>query len=377
MRLPMKVTPTFGLLLCLAACGGQQVAQLADTDIEVDSKYIYLVTPWIDFTKPDRVQALIEARRLIVAALRDEFPSNIVTRNAIDALQVMDDKRIAAVLAVADKWVNEHQDRLNRFGFRPQNLIPSAAIISFGGGGQLKMNNDKLDKGVTREVGKEVVEEAAKTAAKTTKKAVPKRVGLAAGGMGLLKNGGSFTIGIVIVPVKIIKIHKITKEVATSWYRFRMSVVGIPDVNIVVQGQKRGKMGMRMGLGFVFGELQKPQDFSGFSIGYSLNYKYGATELAHRFNKEGRSTLGFYDKDRKWQERMGHGLNIKVAALKRSIKGTFQNIYVIASSRLGLQQGSDHEYNAGPVIKLNQIIELLTGQDFSELETEDKQASQE
>ena len=73
MGLTMKVTLIFCLLLWLAACGGQQVAQLLDTDIEADSKYIYLVTPWIDFTKADRVQALIEARRLIVATLRKEF----------------------------------------------------------------------------------------------------------------------------------------------------------------------------------------------------------------------------------------------------------------------------------------------------------------
>ena len=375
----MKTTLAF--CLCLAACGMPHPAQLLDTDIETDSKYVYLITPWIDFTKAERVQALIEARRMIVATLREEFPPNIVTRHAIDALRSMEDERIAAVLDLADKWINDHQDRLNRFGLRLQNFMPSAAIISFGGGGQVQIDNDKLAKGVKREVAKEVAkevaEEAAETAAKTAKGAVPKRVGIAAGGMGLLRNGGSFTIGIIIVPVKVIKIHKLTKDVVESRFRFRMSVVGIPDVNIVVQGQKRGKMGGRLGLGFVFGELQKPQDFSGFSLGYSLNYKYGATELAHRFNKDGRSTLGFYDKDDKWQERMGHGLNIKVAALKRNLKGVFQNIYVIASSRLGLQQGRDHEYNAGPVIKLNRLIELLTGQDLSELESTDKQPAKE
>ena len=376
MGLTMKVTLIFCLLLWLAACGGQQVAQLLDTDIEADSKYIYLVTPWIDFTKADRVQALIEARRLIVATLRKEFPPNVVTRNAIDALNSMENKRIAEALELADKWVNAHQDRLNRFGFRPQNFIPSAAIISFGGGGQLQIDNDGLEKTVKREVA----EGAAKAGAKTARTAATssKRIGVAAGGLGLLKNGGSFTIGIVIVPVKVTKIHKITKEVEESWYRFRMSVVGIPDVNIVVQGQKRGKIGLRMGLGFVFGDLQKPQDFSGFSIGYSLNYKYGTRELEHRIDKsDSRLLLGFEDANGNWHDRMGHGLNIKVAALKRSLKGAFQNIYVIASSRLGLQQGSDHEYNAGPVIKLNKIIELLTGQDLSELEAEDKQPPKE
>ena len=371
----MKTVVTFCLLLCLAACGSQQMAQLKDTDIEADSKYIYLVTPWIDFTKTDRVQALIEARRLIVTALREKFPPNVVTRKTIDALNSMEDKRIAEVLATADKWVNDHQDRLNRFGFRPQNFIPSAAIISFGGGGQLQVDNDTANDTTSKTTKREVAQGAAKAGSKTTKAtaAANKRVAAAAGGMGLLKNGGSFTIGIVIVPVKVIKIHQVTKEVEESWFRFRISIVGIPDVNIVVQGQKRGKVGMRMGLGFVFGELQSPQDFSGFSVGYSLNYKYGSKELTHRIDESsGRAMLGFEDAAGNWHERMGHGLNIKVAALKRSIKGTFQNIYVIASSRLGLQQGSDHEYNAGPVIKLNRIIELLTGQDLSELESEDK-----
>lgn len=364
------------LCLLLAACGSQQLAQLMDTDIEADDKYIYLVTPWIDFTKADRVQALIEARRLIVTALRQEFPPNVVTRNAVDALNSMDNKRIAEALATADKWINDHQDRLNRFGFRPQNFIPSAAIISFGGGGQLQVDNDTTAKTAKREAAKG----AAKAGTKTAKAAAEsnKRVAAVAGGLGLLKNGGSFTIGIVVVPVKLIKIHKLTKEVEESWFRFRMSIVGIPDVNIVVQGQKRGKVGLRMGLGLVFGELQSPQDFSGFSIGYSLNYKYGAKELKHRIDESsGRAMLGFEDANGKWHERMGHGLNIKVAALKRSLKGAFQNIYVIASSRLGLQQGSDHEYNAGPVIKLNKIIELLTGQDFSELEVEEYRSAEE
>lgn len=355
-------TCSVSLMLLLSACADEPPAQLMDTTIETDNKYIYLTTPWIDFTKADRVQALIEARHLIVTTLQQEFSDNIVTRKAITALQSMDDARLAEVLELADKWINDHQDRLNRFGFRPQNFIPSAAIISFGGGGQLSVGNDKLSNNVTGEAAQEAAESAAKKAP-----ALPKRVGLAAGGAGLLKNGGSFTIGIVIVPVKVIKIHKITKDVEESWYRFRMSVVGIPDVNIAVQGQKRGKVGLRLGFGFVFGELQDPQDFSGFSIGYSLNYKYGKTELEHRVDKEGRAMLGFVDNQGAWQERMGHGLNIKVAALKREIKGVFQNVYVIASARLGLQQGSDHEYNAGPVIKLNKILELLTGQDLSEL----------
>jgi len=368
----MKMLAIFCLLACSAACGVQQAAQLLDTSIEADDKYIYLVTPWIDFTKADRVQALIEARRLIVTTLRQEFPSNIVTRNSIDALNSMESSRIKEVLDLADKWVNEHQDRLNRFGFRPQDFIPSAAIISFGGGGQLQVDNSATGKVLNREVAKGAAKAGAKTAAASNK-----RVGVAAGGLGLLKNGGSFTIGIVIVPVKVTKIHKITKEVEESWYRFRMSIVGIPDVNIIVQGQKRGKVGLRLGVGFVFGELQKPQDFSGFSMGYSLNYKYGAKELTPRVDNGGRTTLGYVDDKGNWHERMGAGLNIKVAALKRSLKGTFQNIYVIASSRLGLQQGSDHEYNAGPVIKLNKLIELLTGQSLSELETENKQPAKE
>ena len=352
----MRLLMTHGLLCLLIACGGQPTAQVLDTDIDSDGKYIYLITPWIDFTKADQVQALLEARRMIVTALQREFPTSIVTRKAIESLSSMDDKGIADILTLADKWINNHQDRLNRFGFRLQNFIPSAAIISFGGGGQLHIDSDKL----------------AKNAQSKASKASP-RAGLAAGGLGLLKNGGSFTIGIIIVPVKVIKIHKITKEVEESWYRFRMSIVGIPDVNLVVQGQKRGKVGLRMGLGFVFGELQKPQEFSGFSIGYSLNYKYGKQELQTRADKDGRTMLGFEDANGAWQERMGHGLNIKVAALKRNLKGAFQNIYVIASSRLGLQHGSDHEYNAGPVIKLNKILELLTGQDFSELNAKDKQ----
>ena len=352
----MRLLMIHALLCLLLACGVQYTAQVLDTDIEADDKYVYLITPWIDFTKADRVQALIEARRMIVTALQREFPSNIVTRKTIAALSSMDDKGIAEVMSLADKWINNHQDRLNRFGFRLQNFIPSAAIISFGGGGRLHIDSDKLTKSTTSKASK-----------------VSPRAGLAAGGLGLLKNGGSFTIGIIIVPVKVIKIHKITKEVEEAWYRFRMSIVGIPDVNLVVQGQKRGKVGLRMGLGFVFGELQKPQEFSGFSIGYSLNYKYGKQELQTRADKDGRTMLGFEDANGVWQERMGHGLNIKVAALKRSLQGAFQNIYVIASSRLGLQHGSDHEYNAGPVIKLNKILELLTGQDLSELHAKDKQ----
>ena len=364
----MKTALLYSLLV-LTACGGGSSARLMDTDIETDSKYIYLVTPWIDFTKAERAQALIEARRLIVATLQEEFPHNMVTENAITALNSMEDKRIREVLALADKWINDHQDRLNRFGFRLQNFIPSAAIISFGGGGQMNKLNGKIDDNAVRKAATET----GQAAQKVSKAAGSARTSLAASGAGLLRNGGSFTIGIVIVPVKVIKIHKVTKDIEESWYRFRMSIVGIPDVNLVVQGQKRGKVGLRMGLGFVFGELQKPQDFSGFSVGYSLNYKYGKTELQHRTDDDGRAILGFYDNDGNWHERMGHGLNIKVAALRRSIKGSaaFQNIYVIASSRLGLQHGSDHEYNAGPVIKLNKLVELLTGQDLTAI-TPDK-----
>lgn len=359
--------PILALVLVLTACGDGRFAVLKDTDIETDSKYVYISTPWSDFTKSERVQALIEAKRMIIETLQRELPDNMVTRRAVAALSDSNNKKIAEILQLTEKWINDHQDRLNRFGFRPQDFIPSAAIISFGGGGKLDVSHDKLPSGAKKKASEEVTEAVANAARKKVKAG---RAGAAIGGLGLLKNGGSFTIGVIIVPMKVIKIHKITKEVSESWYRFKMSIVGIPDVNLVVRGQKRGKAGLRMGLGFVFGELQDPKDFSGFSIGYSLNYKYGAQELTPRIGKDERSTLGFYDKDSNWQERKGHGLNIKVAALKRKIRGIFQNIYVIASSRLGLQQGSDHEYNAGPVIKLNKIIELLTGQDFSDLESD-------
>lgn len=354
--------PILVFVLTLTACGDGQFNAPKDTTIETDSKYIYLSTPWVDFTKAERVQALIEAKRMIIETLQREIPDNIVTRRAVAALGDSNKQEVEEILETADKWINDHQDRLNRFGFRLQDFIPSAAIISFGGGGKLDIGNDKL----ARETASEATEAAADAA---KKKAKVGRAGAAIGGLGLLKNGGSFTIGVIIVPMKVVKIHKLTKEVSESWYRFKMSIVGIPDVNLVVRGQKRGKAGLRMGLGFVFGELQDPKDFRGLSIGYSLNYKYGAQELTSKI-EDGRSTLGFLDKNGKWQERKGHGLNIKVAALKREVRGIFQNIYVIASSRLGLQQGSDHEYNIGPVLKLNKIVELITGQDFSDLESD-------
>ena len=341
-------------------CSHEPVAQPKDTTIVSDNKYVYLSTPWVDFTRRDRLQALLEAKRVIIATLHRQFPNNSVSETVIDNLQAQDSKKFDHALKMAEQWINNHQDRLNRFGFRPQDFIPSAAIISFGGGGKLDFTNDKIP-----------VDNKATSKQGTAAKKVPS-VGRAAaiGGLGLLRNGGSFTVGIVIVPMKVTKIHKITKEIEESWYRFKISIVGIPDVNLVVQGNKRGRAGLRLGVGLVFGELQDPEDFGGLSVGYSFNYKYGATELVKKVDKEGRSLLGFFDKDNVWHERKGHGVNIKVAALMRSFSASFQNVYVIASYRLGLQQGSDHEYNAGPVLKLNRLLELLTGQDLSELKEE-------
>ena len=355
----------FTILLVLTSCSHEPVAWHKDTRIVADNKYIYLSTPWVDFTKRDRLQALLEAKRIIVATLRRQFPDNSVTEEVIDKLEATDREELERVLVMTERWINDHQDRLNRFGFRPQNFIPSAAIISFGGGGKLDFANDKIPASSGKSVAKQGSEELSKL---RKVPAVGGKAGVAMGGLGLLRNGGSFTVGIVIVPMKIIKIHKITKEIEESWYRFKMSVVGIPDVNLVVQGSKRGRAGLRLGVGLVFGELQDPEDFGGFSIGYSFNYKYGATELVQRVDKEGRSLLGFFDNDNVWHERKGHGINIKVAALMRSLGASFQNVYIIASYRLGLQQGSDHEYNAGPVLKLNRLLELLTGQDLSELD---------
>lgn len=356
----------------LTSCSHEPVAQHKDTAIVSDNKYIYLSTPWVDFTKRDRLQSLLEAKKIIIATLRRQFPDNSVSKTVIDNLEATDSKELERVLALTERWINNHEDRLNSFGFRPQNFIPSAAIISFGGGGKLDFANDKIPANAGKNVAKQGGEELSKL------RKVPAvgggKAGVAMGGLGLLRNGGSFTIGIVIVPMKVIKIHKITKEVEESWYRFKMSVVGIPDVNLVVQGSKRGRAGLRLGVGLVFGELQDPKDFGGFSIGYSFNYKYGATELVQRVDKEGRSLLGFFDNNNVWHERKGHGLNIKVAALMRSLGASFQNVYVIASYRLGLQQGSDHEYNAGPVIKLNRLLELLTGQDLSEVDEKNSAA---
>lgn len=348
------------LSVVLISCSHEPVARLLDTAIVSDNKYIYLSTPWVDFSRRDRLQALLEAKKIIIEALRRQFPNNYVTESIVNSLKATNSEELAHILKMTERWINNHQDRLNQFGFRPQDFIPSAAIISFGGGGKLDFANDKIPENSGKNIAKQG----------RPNRRVAGRGAVAMGGLGLLRNGGSFTVGIVIVPMKVIKIHKITKEVEESWYRFKMSVVGIPDVNLIVQGNKRGRAGLRLGIGLVFGELQDPEDFGGFSIGYSFNYKYGTTELVQRVDKEGQSLLGFYDNDNVWHERKGHGLNIKVAALMRNLSASFQNVYIIASYRLGLQQGSDHEYNAGPVLKLNRLLELLTGQDLSDIDND-------
>ena len=337
-----------------------QVA-FADTEITEDNRYIYVSTPWSDFTRRERVEALATAKHMIMRVLEERIPYYRVTRNLIKRFGNTSDRELTDSLHGIEKWLNEHQDRFNRFGFRGQDLIPSALIISVSGGGFANARGNRVGASVAKEI------------AEAGRKKPVGGAGLA--GINFFNKGGSITIAFIIVPFMLTKIDKLTKKVSVSKYRFKVSVVGIPDVAITVHGDNNARLNMGVGVGFVFGELNDPKDFSGFSFGYSLNYRFSKVNLQYRVDDDGLLRLGHYE-GKAWQDAKGQGLNIKIAALKRNLKGLFQNIYVIASSRFGLTHNTDHEYSTGPVLKINKIIELITGQDMNRLDHRDEPAAE-
>lgn len=346
-------------LIVLQAMAIQSV--FADTEITEDNRYVYISTPWVDFTRQERVEALTSAKRMVMQVLEDRIPYYRITKDLIKKFSNTSDRDITESLQGIEKWLNEHQDRLNRFGFRAQDLIPSALIISVNGSG---LTSARARLGAT----------AAKEIAEAGKKKPVGGLGLA--GANFFNKGGSITIAFIIVPFMLTKIDKLTKKIIESKYRFKVSVVGIPDVAIVVHGSSDARLDMGVGVGFVFGELDDPKDFGGFSFGYSLIYRFSNKNIHYRADDDGLVRLGYYDGN-VWKDAKGRGLNIKVAALKRSLKGLFQNVYVIASSRFGVTHNTDHELSTGPVLKINKIMELITGQDMNGLEasrkTPDKQ----
>ena len=351
------------LFFLLVSCGNSSSSRLANTTIGEDSKYVYIATPWVDFSKEEQRQALLEAKKIIIETLHERIPNNKISKTVIELLNSAPDKQLTDTLKKMENWVNNHQDRFNKFGFRLYDLIPSALIISIGGAVmQSRRHNYEVAKAGGKKISKEIAEEASSLGK-------GKLAGLGVAGVNLLQKGGSLTIGIIIIPYRVSKIHKITKEVKESRYRFKVSLVGIPDVSIVVRAEDHSNLSLRLGLGFVFGELNDPDEFSGFSFGYSLNYRFGNQSLTTRLDENSATRLGFYEGS-KWHDHKGNGLNIKIAALKRNFKGLFQNVYVIASTRHGILQDTYHEYNAGPVLKLNKIVEMFTGQDFTEMETQ-------
>jgi hypothetical protein len=83
-----------------------------------------------------------------------------------------------------------------------------------------------------------------------------------------LTAGGSAYLGFVFAPYKEIRINNLTNEMVSSYY-LEPGVVVIPVANVGKNPATFATGKMRLGFGFIWGEINQGSDFTGMMAGIS------------------------------------------------------------------------------------------------------------
>ena len=193
-------------------------------------RYIYISTPWHELSSKARGEAVDQAYDYIQENL-DEL---LETAGGVEAVMekpvnfiIKHQKEINNISENAGFYVQDYNP-----GFAAYQMLPSAIVVTF-------------------------------SAAKSS--------------LFKLSVGGSFSIGLVIMPLSVKRIDKLDPKNVKEYLTFRGSVCIIPVANAGIATGIGGGGEVRVGFGLIFGNMSDPSDFYGITAGISGT----ATPLGH------------------------------------------------------------------------------------------------
>ena len=238
--------------------------------------HLYLSIPYHQFTMEDRVKSIMSAQNIIKERLEEIISEDVLDKDTFDELFSETNERAFEDLVVD---INDYLEDERVGYFRFENLVPTAFMVLISG-----------------------------------KISVNFKIGA----------GASGTVAFIVVPTKVIRINKITREV-NSYVKFHIGVTFFPviDVGFGVGAE----MVKRAGVGIIWGELASPSDFNGVSLGISGSVS------------------------------MGLGNNLKLGALL-GLAGV-KNFYAMAMLSVGASANAEVHLNLGAVIPLNDVVTAI------------------
>ncbi len=271
----------------IVGCGaqsGSSVSEVKDTAILNKGRYVYFTTPWRDFVSSERAEAVVDAQNFVVGRMKKVFPDSEITEATSKELNA-NKQQIEDILKDADSWFLDKRDEINEIGIDFKTvLVPSAFMIVTG---------------------------------------MKKTINTAVGG------GFDITVGAVVIPTKVTRIDKVTKDVKT-WTSLRVSLVGLPAIQVGAGVGVDLGVTYKFGVGMIWNKLDRPEDFTGFAAGFAGSYN------------------------------MGFGNSVKVGLLKRDSKSdTLGNPFAFASWNTGAAAQTEWHGFGGYVLPLSKYVKAL------------------
>jgi hypothetical protein len=268
------------LLLILLTSLSFQSMSLAKTEVYQDQTYIYFKTPLKELAQYERRHLIRESMDLLLGYVKQylSFSTQLNQRGQIELLKSAHDQ-LDPMVADVEKYVNPR----NLPGLRWVDAIPSGILVFAGGA---------FTQGLK------------------------------------LSGGGSVSLGVVIVPSRVIVIEKTTQKV-TTYYPLETALVLMPSLNLGV-GVGGGGPRIRVGAGLIWGTLESPEDFAGLSMGISG----GITAL--------------------------QGVNYKAAILRQYSKA-YYNVFGTLAFEFGPAAVAEVHGNVLPIFALGETLNSLFG----------------
>ena len=277
----IRLNPLAALGLAVAVLLASSFAE-ARSIVRKTSNAIVYETPWNELLYAEKVEALHEAMEYVSEKLQVVFPESNTAAHMIDLMKDHEHE-VDAILEDANNWIENANDGTR--GFRLQSLLPTGIIVTVGGSFTANLK---------------------------------------------IGGGGSMAMGFVFVPKKIERFHIQQNRVTTSYYQMDWAIIGLPSANLGVGIGGGAKL--RVGAGFIWGELSDASSLTGAVAGLSGNLN------------------------------LGFGNNIKALLVKRSVKSPWpENIMVIPAWEMGPSAEASIHGNVGPILPMGGLFRLLTG----------------
>lgn len=156
--------------------------------------------------------------------------------------------------------------------------------------------------------------------------------------------GASLMLGLVVLPVQVTKIDKMTSKVVETYVSARVALVGwaSPELGTGVGGGARGRLGVGMLWNFNH-EFNSPEQFVGFGLGVSKSLVLGPA-----------------------------GINVKAGTINNvDMSGWVDFVYATAAWEFGVAATAEVHMNGTVIMPMAKIMEIInaSGQQYVERQT--------